>query len=219
MVVEGLVRDVIEVQDQLNPRDTENLVLKRFNDQMPRVKSVHKISSTNIGDAFIFGHAVNGILGTANGEGGGQITLGEGDLGATTVQRVICDDKTFIEPLRDTSFVDTSVTTATIVTSSYQVEFTSSEIYQTESVSLNEGTITSALLTIPEANISPSTGAFTVEFTADGGSNWETASFNTTHTFTNTGTNLKMRITANQTATLSVRASGVDSPFKLKYTL
>lgn len=119
----GLVRDLVRTQDQLGPSDTENLVFKIFDEDMPTVRRTTKLSRQNIGHAFILGHATNGKLGTNNGIDGQQIVLGSGGLGATTISRVVNQDKVFVEALRDDSYVDTANTTATVDTNTFTITF------------------------------------------------------------------------------------------------
>ena len=58
------------------------------------------------------------------------------------------------------------------------------------------GTITQVRLTSTVVS-----GAFLYEVTANGGSNWETTTSGTLHEFTNTGTDLRFRVTENATST------------------
>lgn len=122
MVVE-LARDLIRTQDQLGPQDNVNLVFKLFNQKIPSVYATVKLPSTNIGHAFIVGHSVNGIVGTALGIDGQQIVVGSQALGATTTQRVISLNNTFVEGFRDTEYIDTDETSATIDTTLFKVTF------------------------------------------------------------------------------------------------
>jgi len=51
-----------------------------------------------------------------------------------------------------------------------------------------------------ELNPDYSVSDFTIQLTADDGSNWETVTNDTLHTFTNTGDSLKIKITASSTS-------------------
>lgn len=58
--------------------------------------------------------------------------------------------------------------------------------------------------------------ADTIEFSPDNGSNWETISgINEIHTFTNTGEKLKVRITANNTRTITIDDSTGTHPVQI----
>lgn len=118
-----LARDLIRTQDQLGPSDTVNLVFKLFNDRIPKAYATTRILEQDIGNAFTLGHAVNGVLGVANGVGGGQLTLGVGDLGASTISRVVSTNNTFVEAMRDTTYVDTDNTSATTDTGTHTITF------------------------------------------------------------------------------------------------
>lgn len=100
----------------------------------------------------------------------------------------------YTEKFLDTKFKNTSNTTATWSTGG-SVTFTSGQIAESESVDYNNGTITQAKLTATETS-----GSFTYEVTADG-TNWETVTSGTLHTFTNTGTDLRWRATENAAST------------------
>lgn len=119
----NVISDVIDTQQQLNPKDVTDLVFKLFNDQLPEEHQTVRLVGQNIGHAFYLGHAKNGMLGTANGEDGSQILLGTGGLGTSTISRVMSNDNHFYEPLRDNSYVDTTLTTATVDTTTYKITF------------------------------------------------------------------------------------------------
>jgi hypothetical protein len=75
------------------------------------------------------------------------------------------------------------------------VTFTAGQIAQSTSVDFNNGLITQARLTSTTAS-----GSFQYEMTANG-EDWETVTSGTTHTFTETGTDLRWRATENNTST------------------
>ena len=60
----------------------------------------------------------------------------------------------------------------------------------------NNGNRTQAKLTSTEVS-----GSFDYELSVNGGSNWETVTSGTLHTFTNTGTDLRFRITESAAST------------------
>ncbi|GAG82964.1 unnamed protein product, partial [marine sediment metagenome] len=67
---------------------------------------------------------------------------------------------------------------------------------KSSSIDFNNSTITTATLTSTEVS-----GSFDYELTADGGSNWESVTSGTAHTFSNTGTDLRWRATENAAST------------------
>lgn len=101
----------------------------------------------------------------------------------------------YTEDFIDTDFEDTNGT-ATWNTGS--LDFTSGQIGLSSSIDFNNGTITTATL-----NTTESSGSFTYELTADG-TNWESVTPGTAHTFSNTGTDLRWRITENAASTGSI---------------
>jgi hypothetical protein len=98
--------------------------LKLFNQQLPKVQGTVSLTQQNIGHAFILGHPTNGKIGTGYlGTDGQQIRLGTSSLGAATITRVVSLNDTFVEPLRDTTYVDSSNTTAIVDTTLHTITF------------------------------------------------------------------------------------------------
>ena len=119
----GLARDLVRTQDQLGPSDTENLVFKLINEQIPNIYGTVKGIQQNIGHALVLGHTTNGRLGTYNGVDGQQIILGTGGLGSITISRIVSFNNTFVETLRDDEYVDTDNTNAVVDTGTYRIDF------------------------------------------------------------------------------------------------
>lgn len=119
-----LIKDVQATKEQIGPADTVIPVLKLFSATVTSMPQTLVGTKTNIGDAFTVGHSVNGIIGTANGEGGGQITIGVGDLGASSTDYVVSsNNNNFQEFLRDSTFINSANTTATTNTTTYLIDF------------------------------------------------------------------------------------------------
>ena len=97
--------------------------------------------------------------------------------------------------------------TCTINTIDGQAEFTSGQILEIVSA-FKDSTYTVSSATL---NITIDSGSFDLEMSADGGSNWETVTNSVAHTFLNTGSELRLRITENNTST------GVISLIKCNY--
>ena len=95
----------------------------------------------------------------------------------------------YLELIYDNDFNDTGNTTATWDNTSNQIDFTDGEIAQSLAVHLNNGTVTRATLT------GTSTGTLTFEMTADG-TNWESVTSGSEHTFSDTGQDLRWRATS-----------------------
>ncbi len=136
-------------------------------------------------------------LGTADG----YFDWGSGKWGTNAVSFPTVADhfvqqyqNSYIEDFLDDDFEDTNGT-ATGWTSG-SVDFTSGQIALSKSIDFNNGIITSATLNSTEVS-----GSFTYELSADGGSNFESVTPGTAHTFSNTGTDLRFRITENAAST------------------
>lgn len=81
----NLIQDVIDTQTQLGEEDTIIPVLGTFQDDINFYWDTIQIVKQNIGHAFTVGHATNGVIGTANGVDGSQITIGTSGLGASSL--------------------------------------------------------------------------------------------------------------------------------------
>lgn len=132
------------------------------------------------------------------------------DANVRTLARVISNNDEFYwnfcydETLGDDNiqitygFIDTTTNTCTINTTDLQAEFTSGEV-----LGLVAYKDSSALTIVTSATLSTTetSGTYTYEMSADGGSNWQTATIGTQLTFTNTGSDLRIRITENAEST------------------
>ena len=170
------------------------------------------------------------VLGTARAE------LGTGAIGAGTYAtgsrvKIINPDNEWREMLRNLSYTDsagatislifndTGNTTATWDTTNHRWTFTGSQIIQTTSIFLDGQTITKATLTILSTNIT-TVGNLTFQLSADGGSNWESVTLNTEHTFTNTGTDLRIKISSSGNAVVDIEdAGGTSTPITVSYVI
>jgi len=128
-----------------------------------------------------------------------MVVLGVNTLGETTLNfvriRVVNPNNTWKEVIRNTNFKDSDNTDATWDVTNHDWEFTGVQTIQTKSIYLNSDTITNATLTIDTNNITDSS-VLTFYLSADGGSNWETVTNRTRHNFTNTGDELRLKITS-----------------------
>ena len=163
-------------------------------------------SSANV--SFILGNSLAAILGTTE--------LGS-NASAWAIQRVINPNNIWKESLRTDTFEDTTNTTATWDTTNFRWTFTTGQIIQTSEIYLDSTTITSATLTIDSSRIT-TPGNLTYQLSADGGTNWETVTLGTKHTFTNTGVDLRLKVTASGAATIDVDDSDdVSIPIEVSY--
>lgn len=151
----SLLRSHQTTRDSITGRDNVRRIPKVSRSDVTLDELPTKISFQNIGDAFVLGHTVNGVLGTANGSGGGQITLGTADYGALTTQAVINYQNTFKEYFRDSTFIDTTNTSATVDLTTFQVDFDNGKKLYSEII------FTDGDLEVPEATFITTGGTAT----------------------------------------------------------
>lgn len=137
------------------------------------------ITGTNL---WVLGNPDYGKLGTA--------CYGDTDMGAATNNFIQQFNNTYTEYFYDTDFKD-AATTATWTTVS-TCTFAAGQIAKSTSIDYNNGTITAATMTVTITS-----GTYNLEMTANGGTNWESCTNGVAHTFSNTGTDLRWRITEN----------------------
>jgi len=144
-----------------------------------------KIADGGGENSFILGHPSAGVLGTNQ--------LGDRRQ-AAVLQKIQQGADIYVEDFLNVDF-KAAATTATWTTTD-SVTFTSGQNATSTEIDLDNGTITQVRLTAIEV-----TGQFLYEVTANGGTNWETTTSGTLHTFTNTGTDLRWRATENAVST------------------
>lgn len=219
---EQVLSDKDQIKIQLGPRDRTDgdLVFRKYEETLiPRQLSMITSKQT-IGDSFVLGHPDNGVLGTD--------TLGENNLGSVTRYRVTNPSNIFRDYLRSTTFKDAANTSATWDTTNFRITFAATQVAQTLALSLNDGTIATALLKLTTANVT-NIGNLTFELSADGGSNWVETTYDSvtdefsTITFTaaQQGTELLLRMTCAAAVTAQIDiddADGYSNPIIVEYT-
>jgi len=92
-------------------------------------------------------------------------------------------------------------------------------VFQTESLAYQSGDIATAVINIFSYQLSDVNG-FAYALTNDGGSTWETyTELDTTHTFSSSGDDLRLRIVGNPGESISLKDSEENSkPIVVKYT-
>ncbi len=150
----------------------------------PRYRRIFKetVGGANL---FILGHSVRGILGTSK--------LGDTDMGAETDHFIQQFEDSYTEEFIDTDFEDSNGTATGWDSGS--VDFTSGQIALSKSIDFNNSTILVATLDSTEVS-----GSFDYELAADG-STFESVTPGTAHTFSATGTDLRFKITENNSST------------------
>ncbi len=142
--------------------------------------------------AFVLGSSLFGILGTSK-------------LGGTVIpfdNAVIQQGgNIYTEDFHDTDFKDV----ATTATWSSTLDFTSGQVGLSTAIDFNNGVITVAKITVTS-----SSGTFTIEMSANGGTNYQTVTSGSSFTFTNSGTDLRWRITESGASTGTITEVLVD---------
>lgn len=105
-------------------------------------------------------------------------------------------ENSYTEDFVDEDFESTNTTASWSTTGS--VTFTSGQIAESESIDFNNGTITSV-----DIDVTIDSGSLLIEVSANG-SSFETVTNNTTHNFSQTGTDLRFKLTENNTSTAEV---------------
>jgi hypothetical protein len=101
--------------------------------------------------------------------------------------------------LQGLSFTDSDVTTATEDIDNQEVTFTAGQVWQSKSAfkdSSESQVVSSATLSVTSTS-----GVFLYELSANGGTNWETVSNNVPHIFTHSGSDLRIRVTEDDSST------------------
>ena len=176
-------QDIITELVDIKNTSTENFL--QPNSRYFKVISEDYNTTNNI---MIWGNATHGIWGT--NKWGTQADAFDSEV----VEFLQQYENEYTENFIDSDFEDTDNSDCTWDDDG-SITFTSGQIAQSLSIDYNNGTITSAKLTSTEDS-----GSFDYEMTADG-TNWESVTSGTSHTFSNTGTDLKWRATENNSST------------------
>lgn len=163
------------------------------------------------GVSFILGSSTYGVLSIS--------TLGSSNV-AFNVVKVVNPSNVWRELVRTTQFENSAVggTTATWDTTNFKWTFASGQKIVTTEIALNDETIVSATVNINTSQITNPTN-LSWYLTADGGTNWEAVTLNTEHTFTNPGTDLRIKVSASGgAAEVAIDdADSVSYPIEVSY--
>jgi len=189
--------DHVTTRDQLGRHEDKGFFIKQSDEVLVVEEGPTLLYIESIGHSFILGSTTNGILGTNTGtEDGQQQVLGEAGRVISGTQ-VISPNNRAVERFTTTNFEDTGSTTADWADTEGTCVFTSGEIAQSLTFAADGTTWLKATLTIDDAT------NLTLQMSADGGSNWENVTNGTEHVFTNTGTDLRFKLTASGNATIT----------------
>jgi len=168
--------------------DIQHTNTENFLKPTPRYFTTITEAYNTTNNIMIWGNATHGIWGTD--KWGTQGNAFDSEVTEFMMQY----ENLYTENFIDSDFEDTGTTDCTWDDDG-SIVFTSGEIAQSLYVDYANGTITTATLTSTEV-----TGDFDYEMTADG-TNWESVTSGTAHTFSDTGTDLRWRATENAAST------------------
>jgi len=180
--------------------DTKDIVINRINEKINCEEGATVVSKETLGHSWIVGSSTNGLVGTNTGTEDGEQQVVGGAGRVTTISSVTSPNDSYRERFYDTTFKDAS-TTADWGSTPGQLDMTDTEIAVSSSIAYNDGTISHA--TISLSILSGDEDDLAVELTSDG-TNWESVTINTQHDFTDTGTDLRFKLTASSTVSISL---------------
>jgi len=191
----GMSQSQQATKDEIGPDDKVTPIFIIFREKLEIEELSTVVSTRGIGDSMILGHATNGKLGDSRT----PIILGD-DRDAAVVERVVNPNNTFKEFFRATTF-KAGATTADWDVTVHDLELTDTEVAQSLQIYLNNDTIYNAKITLTTDDSLSNT---TIQLSADGGSHWETVTNDVEHTFTDTGKDLRFKLTqATTTVTIT----------------
>jgi len=173
--------------------------------------------TSTIGNAWIVGSSTNGIVGTNTGtQNGLQQIVGAGSRGAYVIQQIVNHNfvwRTLLSSAEDAYWTDTGNTTATVDTSANTITFTAGQQWQSNKITTHTTNLIKATLSF----LTTATN-LTCYLSADNGVNWETVTNGVQNIFVHAGTNIKIKIVASGSATITIRdAYGVLVPMQVRY--
>ncbi len=178
--------DSVKVKDQLGRPEDVGVFIKRKEETCTVEEGPTVISTVDVSSRTIWERDAWSSDSSYDWEGDAKP--------ANVVTTVVNRNNIYREHFSNAFFEDTGSTTADWADTVGELDMTAAEIAQSNEIALNTGTITAAKIT---ATLSAGVvGDLAFQLTANGGSNWENATHNTIHTFTNTGTDLRFKITA-----------------------
>lgn len=187
------VKDSASTQENLNPSQSVIPLLKKTNETLLLEESYSIKQSNNVSDMAIWDNP--------NTTWDGVDTDDEWDSYSDSgkINILISNPKNIFIERFGFDLLKGSLNTATWDTTNKRVDFTSGQICHIESAYLD--TIDNVVITGAKLTVTIDSGSFDLEVSADGGSNWETVTNGVSFSFSNTGYNLQIKITENNTST------------------
>lgn len=190
----NISKGIQEFEDSLGPEPEINVVTKVKTERIRHVQRPVVIAERTIGCSWIVGSSTNGIVGAnTSTQGGTQQVVGScGKI--TTWDQVRCPNNIYFEHFDFDTFRDTSNDIADWQTSSSRLVLNSQGegTAQSRSVSLESGSISSAVLSVTGENTDSE--ECTYYLSNDCGSTWEEVVLSQKHNFTSSGNDLRWKI-------------------------
>ena len=189
-------------RDEVGSESTIKNINKQFSENMNVIQGPTQTKTRDVGTDAIWG-LFNWAAKDWDGDYGSLFilssptlgVLGTNRLGANTgeytVQSVTNPNNTYYDYFDTATYEDTTVSTATWG-STGSITFTEGQIAQ--SIECYKGLLDVYAATITVTNVS---GIFVYYLSSDGGTNWESVTHGTKHTFTNAGKDLRYKIVQN----------------------
>ena len=190
------VKDTAETQENLNPQQGVFPILIRSEETLLIEEGPTIVYSNNVSDMAIWDNP--------SSTWDGPDTNDEWDSYSDDkeVFHVTNPDNLFIERFAFTT-LQGSLNTCAWDTTNKEATFTSGQICHVDPAYKDGNNV--RLVTSVTLNLTVVSGSYTYEASANGGTNWETITVGTQHLFTNTGSELQIRITENNTSTGTIK--------------
>lgn len=182
------------------PDDTKQILTKRVEEKIFLEENSTRVWKKTLGESWIVGSSINGIVGTNTGTQSGNQQVVGGSGRVTTISSVVNPNNIYREHFRDTTFKGYPRTANWDVTNFRLAMHTSSNhakayntIMESASIALNDGTVSKATFTAVEKKWN-SNDQIKYYLSANGGNNWEEISLGVEHIFTYRGSDLRFRV-------------------------
>jgi len=178
---------ITEIEDQGFGTEAAGATLFLPRDTLKVRNNLLLVTTQLIGSAFILGHPVNGQLGTS------PFTLGSGGLGSSSEIWVSHSNNTYIENFGSEIMTSTDVTTATVNTSDFKLDFgNSSQTWYSNRIfydSTGSQTYNSIVVTALGSSINNLTFS-----TSLGGTSWDEVELGKTYKWETPGSDIRIKV-------------------------
>lgn len=184
---EELLRNQDLIVELINIENNDNTI-NNARKQYPRYKRLYTQDYTTADNTLIWDNPTKGIWDTDNWATDANPDGFDDEVLYFVQSFNRGTQNKYVETFYDNDFEDTSTTTADW--GSNELVFDAGETARSTSIDYNNGTIVMCTLAVTGSGA----GTPVYYLSANGGTNWETATNNAIHTFTNTGTDLRFRV-------------------------